>query len=48
MCLAETGCDAVMIGRAASSNPWIFRRIAQYLETLPRLRRAIRRRPLTI
>src|SRR5579859_3799772 len=30
---AETGCDAVMIGRAASSNPWIFRQIAQYLET---------------
>ena len=26
----ETGCDAVMIGRAASSNPWIFRQIAQY------------------
>jgi nifR3 family TIM-barrel protein len=30
---AETGCDAVMIGRAASSNPWIFRQIAQYLAT---------------
>jgi tRNA-dihydrouridine synthase B len=26
----ETGCDAVMIGRAASTNPWIFRQIAQY------------------
>src|SRR5712671_801185 len=31
--VAETRCDAVMIGRAASSNPWIFRQIAQYLET---------------
>jgi tRNA-dihydrouridine synthase B len=25
-----THCDAVMIGRAAPSNPWIFRQIAQY------------------
>jgi tRNA-dihydrouridine synthase B len=31
--LRETGCDAVMIGRAASNNPWIFRQIAQYAET---------------
>jgi tRNA-dihydrouridine synthase B len=30
---SETDCDAVMIGRAASSNPWIFRQISQYLET---------------
>jgi nifR3 family TIM-barrel protein len=29
----ETNCDAVMIGRAASSNPWIFRQIRQFLET---------------
>jgi nifR3 family TIM-barrel protein len=29
--VAETKCDAVMIGRAASSNPWIFRQIEQYL-----------------
>jgi len=29
----ETGCDAVMIGRAASSNPWIFRQIADYVDT---------------
>jgi tRNA-dihydrouridine synthase B len=26
----QTSCDAVMIGRAAPSNPWIFRQIAQY------------------
>jgi tRNA-dihydrouridine synthase B len=31
--IAETGCDGVMIGRAAASNPWIFRQIAQYVET---------------
>jgi tRNA-dihydrouridine synthase B len=31
--IRETGCDAVMIGRAASSNPWIFRQIQHYLET---------------
>jgi tRNA-dihydrouridine synthase B len=29
----ETGCDAVMIGRTASSNPWIFQQIADYLAT---------------
>src|SRR6516165_5262049 len=29
----ETRCDAVMIGRAASSNPWIFRQIQQFLAT---------------
>jgi tRNA-dihydrouridine synthase B len=28
--VAETGCDAVMIGRAAPANPWVFRQIAQY------------------
>ncbi len=31
--VAETNCDAVMIGRAASSNPWIFRQIMQFLAT---------------
>ena len=30
---SETGCDAVMIGRAASNNPWIFCQIAQFAET---------------
>uniref|UniRef100_E6PYU3 Dihydrouridine synthase TIM-barrel protein nifR3 n=1 Tax=mine drainage metagenome TaxID=410659 RepID=E6PYU3_9ZZZZ len=29
----KTGCDAVMIGRAAPSNPWIFRQIAEYTAT---------------
>lgn len=29
----ETGCDAVMIGRAAAANPWIFRQIEQYVAT---------------
>src|SRR5262245_7620672 len=31
--IRETNCDAVMIGRAASSNPWIFRQIAPNLAT---------------
>ncbi len=31
--VAQTGCDAVMIGRAAAANPWIFRQIAQYTAT---------------
>ena len=28
--VAETGCDAIMIGRAAATNPWIFRQIEQF------------------
>lgn len=29
----QTGCDGIMIGRAARGNPWIFQQITQYLET---------------
>jgi tRNA-dihydrouridine synthase B len=29
----ETACDAVMVGRTAASNPWIFRQISEYLAT---------------
>src|SRR5262252_8994118 len=31
--VTQTGCDAVMIGRTAASNPWIFRQIRQHAET---------------
>jgi len=33
--VAETGCDGVMVGRAASFNPWIFRQISQYVPAAP-------------
>ena len=29
--LDQTGCDGVMIGRAAEGNPWIFREVVSYL-----------------
>ncbi len=28
-----TGCEAVMVGRAAQGNPWIFRQLTEYLKT---------------
>ena len=31
--VAQTGCNAVMIGRMAPANPWIFRQIEQYVTT---------------
>ena len=37
--IRETGCDAVMIGRATRGNPWIFREMNHYFctgELLPR------------
>ena len=45
--LTQTGCDAVMVGRAALGRPWIFRQITQYLDTgieLPEPSRAERAR----
>ena len=31
--LEDTGCDAVMIGRASRGNPWIFRQLTEYDKT---------------
>lgn len=35
--LRATGCDAIMVGRAAQGRPWIFREIAHFLATGERL-----------
>ena len=37
--LTETGCDAVMIGRAVRGNPWIFREMVHYFSTGEKLAR---------
>ena len=37
----QTGCDAVMIGRMAPSNPWIFRQIEQYTAWLNEGKRCV-------
>jgi tRNA-dihydrouridine synthase B len=31
--LIKTNCDAVMIGRGAQGNPWVFKRVLHYLDT---------------
>ena len=45
--LEQTGCDGVMVGRAALGRPWLFRHIERFLETgfeLPEPSRAERAR----
>lgn len=31
--MRETGCDAVMVGRAVRGNPWLFRELVHYFKT---------------
>jgi tRNA-dihydrouridine synthase B len=40
--LAQTGCDGVMIGRAAMGNPWLIQSIAQDKEIIPTTSERIR------
>jgi nifR3 family TIM-barrel protein len=40
--VTQTGCDAVMIGRMAPSNPWIFRQIEQYCAGMGDIRPNVR------
>jgi tRNA-dihydrouridine synthase B len=40
--VAQTGCDAVMIGRTAPANPWIFRQIEQYCSATGRVAPVLR------
>jgi tRNA-dihydrouridine synthase B len=40
----QTGCDAVMIGRMAPANPWIFRQIEQYCAGLQNTRAGVSRK----
>lgn len=42
--MEETGCDGVMIGRAARGNPWIFRYVSEYLNGIksPRSRPTVK------
>jgi tRNA-dihydrouridine synthase B len=44
--IEETGCDGVMIGRAALGNPFIFEQINRYLETGERVDGPSRRRSI--
>ena len=32
--LQQTGCDGIMIGRACQGNPWIFREVKNFLESV--------------